>query len=83
MTPKSDKVPRGVRRVLERGKAWRPKITLDLKPGLFTRLSEGAKDADVSITVWVKAILMDFTHIHVGLTNEPSDKIRSAVRGHG
>jgi hypothetical protein len=57
-------------------------LTLRLKAGLFTKIREGALEKGISTTVWIKAILMDFTHIHVGLTNESGDVIRRVVRGH-
>ena len=37
---------------------------------------------DVSLTVWCKAIFMEFTSIHPDLTKEDAEHIRSAVRGY-
>ena len=59
-----------------------PALTIKLKPGLYTKLREGAMAKDVSLTVWCKAIFMEFTSIHPDLTKEDAEHIRSAVRGY-
>jgi hypothetical protein len=56
-------------------------LIIKTKPGLHTKLREGALAKGVSLTVWCKAIFMEFTGIHPGLTSETADQIRSIVRG--
>lgn len=72
---------RAANRIQDKARSIVPALTIKLKPGLYTKLREGAMAKDVSLTVWCKAIFMEFTNIHPGLTKEAAEQIRSAVRG--
>jgi hypothetical protein len=75
---------RGQIRAAQRTKdRWINTLHLKLKPGLFTKLKEGAYAKDVSINVWVKAIFMEFTGMHPGITKLEAKEIKDLVRGSG
>lgn len=55
-------------------------VTLRFKPALYTRLHEGARDKGVSLTVWVRAILLDFTGVYPGLTHQSASLIKAEMK---
>lgn len=71
------------RRVVRRGitKAMHISAAIDFPPGLWYRLVASAREKNVGVRVWIKALLMEAEGLHPGLTKESADNIKRIVRG--